>query len=48
MYTTMTMFPELDIKRPAPPAGTKIIVSLSGGKDSAACLLDTLENYDKD
>jgi 3'-phosphoadenosine 5'-phosphosulfate sulfotransferase (PAPS reductase)/FAD synthetase len=45
-YTTMTMFPELDIKRPPAPAGTKIIVSLSGGKDSAACLLDTLENYD--
>lgn len=30
------------------PTGTKIIVSLSGGKDSVACLLDALENYDKD
>lgn len=34
-----------ELRSPEPPHGSKIVVSLSGGKDSVACLLLTLEAY---
>jgi 3'-phosphoadenosine 5'-phosphosulfate sulfotransferase (PAPS reductase)/FAD synthetase len=33
---------------PEPPQGTKVMVSLSGGKDSLACLLEALEVYGRE
>lgn len=44
----LPLFPELDERPPAPPplqAGSKVIVSVSGGKDSIVCLLLALAIY---